>query len=84
MNQLNKIAEDDPLKFKRFDQDRGFKTSKVLYILLAVIPTCFILSLVFYVIGSTTELKDLPKVSTLTQDESQETSIDGDGATATE
>ena len=77
MNQFNQVVESDPLQFKRFDQGYGLKTSKILYIILGVIPACFLLSLVFFVIGSTTELKDIPKVTTLTQDEAS--SIAGDG-----
>lgn len=80
MNKFNQIVEEDPLKFKRFDQGYGYKSSKILYILLAIIPACFILSLVFFIIGSATELNDLPKVSTLTQDETS--SMAGDGASA--
>ena len=81
MNKFNQIVEEDPLKFKRFDQGYGYKTSKILYILLAIIPACFILSFVFFIFGSTTELKDLPKVTTLTQDETA-SSMPGDGTSA--
>ena len=85
MNKFNQIVEEDPLKFKRFDQGYGYKTSKILYILLAIIPACFILSLVFFIIGSATELKDLPKVTTLTQDESSPTmGVDGTSANVAE
>ncbi len=82
MNQFNQVVESDPLQFKRFDQGYGYKTSKILYILLGVIPACFIFSVLFFIIGSTTELKDIPKATTLTQDETVGSSYSGDGASA--
>ena len=81
MNQLNQLAQRDPLQFKARHEP---STTKRLYTLLAVIPAFLLISLVFYIVACATELKDLPKVTTLTTDEtSQENSeLPGDGVSS--
>ncbi|CDW91621.1 UNKNOWN [Stylonychia lemnae] len=58
MKRLDRIVEQDPLKFKKFDGGGGGKSSKLLYLFLVGVFVLLILSFVFYVLAYMTSDSD--------------------------